>query len=113
MDQAERLCDELLLLNHGTQVLGGRTADMLMLRSNRIQVELDLSVPVSEMSVESLRQHGEVSQDGATITIVLSPGVQAQHVIAEVVQALRVQSVEVCRPTLHQTYLRLVGQDHA
>jgi ABC-type multidrug transport system ATPase subunit len=68
LDEAEALCDRLVLLNEGRQVASGRLADLRGLSRKRLRIQLGFAHP-SDEAVQALRafepkyleeRHGEV-----------------------------------------------------
>ncbi len=105
MDQVERLCDDIALINSGKVVLNGNVGDVrARYRSNRISIEYSgdpstvTSIPGTSITHAT---HGrcEVTLDEQT---------SARDVLSYVHERVDVIKFEVSSPTLHDIFVRTV-----
>jgi ABC-2 type transport system ATP-binding protein len=111
LDEAQRLCDRVAIMNRGTiaaldtpdALLAGLGGEVLEMR-----VEGDASTALA-----SLRAHGFATADtfsvGSTVTVPLRHHTAAQAIAAIDATDLRPSGVTTRAPTLDDVYLRLTG----
>lgn len=109
MEHAERLCDRIILMASGRKVFDGTTEAALAKAPRRVTLasEMDglkeLVVPFAETL--------ETQADG-DISLTLKAGAQAHDILERsVTQGLRLSKYEPIRPTLHEAFVTLVGED--
>jgi ABC-2 type transport system ATP-binding protein len=106
MDQAEKLCDRICLINHGRVVLDGPLPSIRKKFSrNTIRVEFSGDGSV----IPTIRGTADVSLEGDAAEITLQPGVLPSYVLRELTARLDVHRFEIQEPTLHSIFLRAVG----
>jgi ABC-2 type transport system ATP-binding protein len=111
--EVERVCDRVLVLNHGRVVASGTLAELL----ERQQIRLSLE-DVGPAAVERLSRLGELTQDGDRYTVDLAAeasGHAVPDLIADLVADLvglgvRVHAVEPGRITLEEMLLGLLRE---
>jgi len=107
MDQAERLCDRILLINHGSEVLSGTLEGIKAKYGRRtIKVEFDgdgdfISALPQAVSVRRYPRWAEVD---------LKPGIEANEVLALIMARVSILKYELSAPTLHSIFIREIGQ---
>ncbi len=107
MEQAQRLCESVLLIHRGRKVLDGPLREVLRGADSRtIILETqedppDLSSLPSVQSVEKKNRHHEIR---------LPPGTDPQDLLAALVGRCRILRFEVKRPTLHEVFLARAGE---
>ena len=109
MEHAERLCDRIILMASGRKVFDGTTQAALAKAPRRV-------ILASEM--EGLHELIEPfaanidTQDNGDISLTLKSGAQAHDILERsVAQSLRLSKYEPIRPTLHEAFVTLVGED--
>lgn len=109
MEQAERLCDLILLVNKGTKVTEGSLDEVRAEReSDSVLVELQGDTSF----VNALPGVARTQPDGNRLVIVLNDGADPQDLLKALVERVRVRTFEVKVPSLHEVFVRLVGQDN-
>jgi ABC-2 type transport system ATP-binding protein len=105
MEQAEQLCDYLLLINKGRKVIDGTLESVRSeYRSDVVRVELEGDTSfVSGLPVVS-----GVEKEGEKLEIVLEPGTDSQDFLKAVIPKARVRAFEVKVPSLHEIFISLV-----
>lgn len=106
MEQAERLCDSVVLIDKGRKVLDGRLEDVLGSVDLRT-VLLQTSEPAPD--VGSLPLVESVEGRNGHLEVRLVPQADPQELLAALVNRWRILRFEVKRPTLHEIFLSAVG----
>lgn len=106
MEQAERLCDAILLINRGRKVLDGPVESILARgRSNVVALRLEgeaafIATLPNVRRVEAVERHVEVT---------LEEGADSQDLLRSLVDRVRVIAFEEKTPTLHEIFIEAVG----
>jgi ABC-2 type transport system ATP-binding protein len=110
MEQAQRLCDSVMLIHKGRKVLDGALEDVLGKADPRTVI-LETQGEPPELArfpfvqaVERKNRHHEIR---------LSPEADPQHLLAALVGECRILRFEVKRPTLTEVFLASVGEEPA
>jgi ABC-2 type transport system ATP-binding protein len=108
MEQAERLCDSVMLIHQGRKVLDGSLVDVLGKADPRnIILETEGDPPdLSGFSFVDSTQNRDRHQE-----IRLAQGADPQELLAALVGRCRILRFEVKRPTLHEVFLASVGEE--
>lgn len=106
--EVERVCDRVVILDHGRVAAAGTLGDLL----GRSQVRLRLS-GMHDVAAARLARTGEVTVDGSTITVSLTG---SEDEIPDLVRDLvdlgvRVHAVEPVRVTLEERLLGILRHD--
>ena len=106
MEQAQRLCDCVMLIHKGRKILDGPLADVLG-KADQRTILLETSGDPPDLaglpfvhSVEKKNRHSEIR---------LAPQADPQELLAALVDRCRILRFEVKRPTLHEVFLASVG----
>ena len=110
MDQAERLCDEIVLINRGKTVLEGSVAEIKK-RYGESVVEIEFSGDGS--FVRSMPGVGNVLLYHNTAEIRLENGTSPATLLSALVPQLDIRRFEVKEPSLHSIFLQVVGENSA
>lgn len=109
MEHAERLCDRIILMASGRKVFDGTTQAALAEVPRRVILASDMD-GLTELArafasdIETL--------PGQELSVTLRPGAQAHDILERSVsQGLRLTKYEPIRPTLHEAFVTLVGED--
>jgi ABC-2 type transport system ATP-binding protein len=112
LDEAERLCDRIAIVDSGRIVACDSPADLLASVGAEV---VDLRVDDPDAAVRSLQQSGIDEDDvlviGTTLTISLGT-VDTDQILSRLREApvpVQVRTVTTRRPTLDDVYLRLTG----
>ena len=117
LDEAERLADKIVVIDHGTVIARGTAAE-LKTQSGGDRVEVTLADAAALDRVAALL--GTYVQPGVTETIdteartVTVPVISTEHIVPAVVRTLDEQGIDVLdvvvrRPTLDDVFLQLTG----
>jgi ABC-2 type transport system ATP-binding protein len=108
MEQAERLCDSILLINKGRKVVDG-TLDAI--RSDYRTSGVSVEVEGDAGFVEQMPIVRGVTREGKRLEILLEEGADEQEVLRALLGRMRVRAFEVKVPSLHEIFVHLVGND--
>ncbi len=108
MEQAEKLCDEIVLINRGRTVLEGRVSDIRDRHATSdVIVECD-----DGGAIEDLAGVVQVVPKAGHVELVLEEGADPQQILRGLVERVRVKRFELKRPSLHEIFIRAVrGKD--
>jgi ABC-2 type transport system ATP-binding protein len=105
MDQVEKLCDAICLINRGRAVLSGKVRDIKSsYPRDRILVEF-------EGSAEFLKSSdiAEATNFAGHAQIMLKPGADAQKLLHEAASAATIYRFEMVEPSLEEIFIKTVG----
>jgi ABC-2 type transport system ATP-binding protein len=110
MDQVEKLCDSICLINKGTAVLQG---DLKTIKAgygkNNVQIEY-------EGNGDFLEKNPLVSAHnnyGNYVEVRLAPGADAQQLLHMVAEKSRINKFELMEPSLEEIFINTVGKANA
>ena len=110
MHEAERLCDRLLLVSRGRAIVDSTLEDIRSRwPADTVTVELDGDAAF----ISSLPMVTAVTPDGRRLDLALRPGADPQQLLRALVDRTAVRSFQVKVPSLHEIFVRLVGDADA
>ena len=107
MEQAERICRSLFLIDHGRRVLSGTMEEIKgRFRKNTVIVEFDGSLDFLEDSalIRSINRYPR------WVELEMAEGSRPDELLKVLVQRVSVKKYEVVAPTLHQIFVQHVGR---
>jgi ABC-2 type transport system ATP-binding protein len=110
MDQVEKLCDSICLINHGKPVLEGNLKQVkARYGKNNIQIgyEGDAAFLEHNTLVRSFNNYGNY------VEVRLAPGADSQQLLRMVSEHSRINRFELMEPSLEEIFIEVVGNDHA
>jgi len=110
MDQAERLCDSICLINHGRALLEGDLSKIKAgfgLRNVQIKYEGDSRFLQERRLVQSFNDYGNY------VEVRLAPGADAQELLRLAAAGARLSRFELVEPSLEESFLDAVGKSNA
>lgn len=110
MDQAERLCDSICLINHGCALLEGDLRQMRSqfgLRDVQIKYEGDSRFLQERRLVQSFNDYGNY------VEVRLAPGADAQELLHLAAAGARLSRFELVEPSLEEIFIDAVGKSNA
>jgi ABC-2 type transport system ATP-binding protein len=110
MHEAEQLCDFILLINKGKQVIDGKLDSI---RSGYRTGAVCTEVEGDTSFIETLPIVRRIEREGRRLDIVLSKDGDPQELLRALVERVRVQRFEVKLPSLHEIFVSLVKEDNA
>ena len=106
MESAERLCNEIALIDRGAAVLSGPVAEVKKkYGSNTVQIEFD----GDDSFVDQLPGVTPVRRDNRYMEVNLDNGADAQQLLQHAAQRVQIRRFEVMQPTLHNIFIEKVG----
>jgi ABC-2 type transport system ATP-binding protein len=110
MDQVEKLCDSICLINKGKAVLQGSLAKVkAQYGKNNVQIEY-------QGNGDFLHQQqlvGSYNNYGNYVEVRLAPGADPQTLLRMVAEKSRVSKFEVMEPSLEEIFIEVVGKTDA
>ncbi|MBM4103199.1 MAG: ATP-binding cassette domain-containing protein [Planctomycetes bacterium] len=110
MHEAETLCDSILLINKGKNILDGRLSDIRSRNhSDSVLVELDGDAGI----LGTLPMAAGVRPRQNQMEITLKQGGDPQELLAALAGKVRIRRFEIKTHSLHEIFIQLVGADNA
>jgi len=109
MEQAEKLCDYILLVNRGRKICDG-TLDEIRERYRTNQVVVELEGDTGFVGELPLVKGSK--KDGRSLEITLEDGADQQELLMALVGRARVNAFQVKVPSLHEIFVHLVGESN-
>jgi ABC-2 type transport system ATP-binding protein len=107
MEQAEKLCDRVVLIDRGEKVLDG-TVDEVKASSGGEVVLLETRG--DEVDLRALPMVADIGVFGRHQEVYLVEGASPDELLTALVGRTSVRKFEVRRPSLHEVFLRAVGR---
>jgi len=105
MEQVEQMCDDICLINHGTQVLSGGLKSVKR-RFGKNTVILDYEGPDGFLGDDLVKHHNRFANYSE---ILLNEGADAQQVLQRALAAgARVNRFELVEPSLNEIFIQSV-----
>ena len=107
MEQAEQICDYILLMNHGKKVLDGSLSEVKQAASQTIYLEYD-----GEASgvLAGLPGVTRINDMGKAAELSLSEDADHQRILQALVANLTIHQFLVKTPSLHEIFVRAIGE---
>jgi ABC-2 type transport system ATP-binding protein len=105
MDQVEKLCDSICLIDHGDAVLSGKMREIKS-RYERNRVVIDFEGDASFLENPVI---AEAKNYGGHAEIRLKHGADAQLLLAEAAQRARIYKFDWIEPSLEEIFIQTVG----
>jgi ABC-2 type transport system ATP-binding protein len=107
MNQVEELCDQVLMINRGEEVLSGSLEEVKS-RFKRHSVQVDTKDSIGDLRGITEKK---INKDG--YELVLAKGTSPQSILDQMRnQAINIRRFEITTPSLHSIFLHVVGGDH-
>ena len=110
MDQAERLCQSICLINHGKAVLEGDLGQ-IKARYGKLSVQIRYEGDSSFLQAPNLVQ--SFNDYGNYVEVRLAPGADAQQLLQRAAAKARLSKFEIMEPSLEEIFLEVVGKSNA
>jgi ABC-2 type transport system ATP-binding protein len=105
MDQVEKLCDSICLIDGGKAVLqGGMREIKSRYPRNRVVVEYE-----GQMDFSALPMVAEARDYSGLAELKLKPDADSQALLREIMQRVRVNKFDVREPSLEEIFIQTVG----
>jgi ABC-2 type transport system ATP-binding protein len=110
MDQVEKLCDSICLIDHGKAVLQG---DLKQIKAqygkNNVQIEYEGDGDFLQKS----QLVGSYNNYGNYVEVRLAPGADSQQLLRAVAERSRISKFELMEPSLEEIFIETVGKNDA
>lgn len=108
MEQAQRLCDRIVLINRGRKLIEGGIDEIRSRFATRI-VTFDGDGDLAAVARSPGVLNSQISAGHARIEI--EEGVDPHELVRRALESARISKFEVQRPDLHEIFVKLVGAD--
>lgn len=105
MEQAEQICDAILLINRGMKVLDGPLADVKRGGEHGVMIDYEGDGAV----LRSLPGVRRINDAGKQAELFLEDGIDPQVVLERLVGRVRIRRFDIREPSLHEIFIRAVG----
>jgi ABC-2 type transport system ATP-binding protein len=105
MEQAEKLCDFILLINQGKKVLDGALSAVKSGGPKAILIDYDGDGAI----LKSLPRVSRVNDSGKHAELTLEDGADPQALLRTLVDRLTIRRFDTREPSLHEIFVRAVG----
>ena len=109
MEQAEKLCDEMMMIHKGRLAFEGTVAQIKAGRDQGIRIEYDGDGAV----LQQLPGLDRLNDDNKAAELFLQPGRDPQDALRWLVERLTIRSFDVREPSLHEVFVRTVEERDA
>lgn len=104
MEQAEQICDELILIDHGREVLSGTLSELKRASERTVAVDYDGDGAI----FRSLPGVERVNDAGKHAELTLRPGIDPQDILAQLVGHVTIRRFDTREVSLHEIFVRAV-----
>ncbi len=110
MDQVERLCDAICLIDHGKPVLQG---DLKQIKSRFGRHDVQMQYEGGDNFLGDAELVQSFNNYGNYVEVRLQPGADPQELLRMAAARARVSKFELMEPSLEQIFLEVVGRSDA
>ena len=107
MESAEKLCEEIFLINKGKRVLYGRLNDI---KKGFGKENVHMSYDGSDSFLEHSDQIKKFDNYGNYVEVQLAKGSDPQRLLKEAVQSVKIRKFEVIEPSLNDIFIESVNE---
>jgi len=111
MEQVEKMCEFICLINRGQKVLDGRLSEVKQsYGSNTIALEFD----GDDAFLDDRKLVGDVDRYGNYAEVTLADGVESKQLLERILAGgCTLKRFQVMEPTLHNIFISIVGKEAA
>ena len=110
MDQAERLCHSICLINHGRAVVEG---DLNQIKAKYGQTHVQIKYDGDARFLHEPRLVQSFNDYGNYVEVRLAPRADAQELLKLAAASARISKFEIMEPSLEEIFIEAVGKTHA
>lgn len=110
MDQVERLCQSICLINHGHAVLEG---DLSQIKSRYGRHNVQIKYDGDSGFLEEKRLVQSYNDYGNYVEVRLAPGADSQDLLRLAMSQARLDKFELMEPSLEEIFIEVVGKSNA
>ena len=107
MEQAEQICDHVVLINKGDKVLDGTVDEVRSGEGQAVWLDYDGDGAL----LQQVPGVERVTDAGNTAELFLAEGTDTQQVLSDLVSRVRIRRFDLRAPSLHEVFIRAVGGD--
>jgi ABC-2 type transport system ATP-binding protein len=107
MEAVERLCDRVVLIDHGEKVLDGAVSEV---KARHGKNTVAMAFDGDGSFIESLPGVARASDHGQYVEVRLEDGADPQALLREAAARLRIRRFEIVEPSLHDIFVATVTQ---
>ena len=107
MEQAEQICDGLILINHGRRLFDGTLSDIRRSSERTISIDYDGDGAI----LKDLPGVRRVNDAGRHAELSLNADADDQAILASLVNRLTIRRFDTREASLHEIFVRAVGDD--
>jgi ABC-2 type transport system ATP-binding protein len=112
MEQVEKLCDSICLVNKGKAVLAGELREVKA-RYGKNQVEITFEESSEGAFLQDDTMVRSLDRYEGHVLVRLAPGADAQKLLKSVTERSRVNKFELMEPSLEEIFIEVVGKTDA
>ncbi|MFQ5604443.1 MAG: ABC transporter ATP-binding protein [bacterium] len=110
MESAEKLCEDIFLINNGQKVLSGKLSDVKAgFGSHHVLIEFD----GSDAFLSQSRQIKKADKFGNTAEVELTENADTQQLLREAMQSAIIHKFEIKEPSLNEIFIESVNQTNS
>jgi len=109
MEQAEQICDSLVVINHGRKLLNGTLAEIRRAAHRTVTIDYD----GDGACFNELPGVERINDAGRHAELTLAAETNPQDILARLVGRLTIRRFDTREASLHEIFVRAVGGDHA
>ncbi len=110
MDQVEKLCDSICLINRGKSVLQG---DLKEIKAHYGKSNVQIEYEGDGNFLKQTQLVGSYNNFGNYVEVRLAPGADPQQLLRLVAERSRVNKFELMEPSLEEIFIETVGKTNA
>ncbi|QOT17320.1 ABC transporter ATP-binding protein [Paenarthrobacter sp. YJN-5] len=115
MEEAQRLCDRIAILDQGSVQAEGTSDELITLTGGADRIDLegtgDMAAAAQAIrGIQGVQRISPVGTSGLTLTVSDGPRILASIVTGAATAGMHVTSVQVSRPDLESVFLHLTGK---
>ena len=107
MEQAEQICDYVVLINKGRVLVNGKISDVRNAGGRTVHLDYD----GDGAPLRTLTGVARVNDAGKHAEFVLKEGTEPDDLLKQIVGKVRVRSFDTREASLHEIFVRAVGKD--
>ena len=105
MEQAEQICDSILMIHNGRKVLDGTLAEVRSSGSQGVLLDYDGDGTV----LQTLPGVSRVNDSGKQAELILGQDADPQEILRTLVGKITIRRFDLREPSLHEIFVRTVG----
>ena len=105
MEQAEQICDYVVLIDKGKKVVDGPLAQVRASGGQAVQLDYD----GDGAGLQDLPGIRRINDAGKQAELLLEKGADPQQVLAALIDRVQIRRFDLRQPSLHEIFIRAVG----